>query len=653
MPRPFRTLALGLSVTVSAVAAGAPQADPHIARIIEIGKSDPQAMALLDVLTNRFGGRYTGSDAYTAASDWAVWQFGRWGLRAWKEDVGAMPVGFNRGPWFGKMTKPREMALFFATPSMTAGTRGAQTGHVVPAPENVEDAERAKDRIKGAWLLWPGKSEGFARDGRKKTEMAPLVRACAAAGALGTVQAAPEPLQAMDGSVTSWDDLPVLPDIKLAERQYDEIKALVEKGEGVELQFDVRNHFRMGPVPYCNVIAVLEGRERPDEYVVLGGHLDSFDSATGACDDGNGAASAMEAARLLAAAGVRPRRSIMVVLFAAEEMGLWGSLDIVKKHPEWNDGISLVWVRDGSPHAATGASVPPGWYEDFERFTAPLKDIDPRFPFLLQKSEFPSVRPEAPGGTDAVPYMMAGVPTLLGAGSSPMNDYDYRRTWHTVYDTYDAIVPYSDHQQHAAICQAVIAYGVAELPHLLSRDGLYLGDGLYADINFGTRESPRRAMVRLDMDGAPSHVAHFLSSVEGRAEPQRGRPAAAGGEPPLAVVASAGGGVLEARLTRQAEVTRFPRAASKRSRPEKGLLGYAPDGFAIALGQAPMPRKYAPIGAILAATDGLDGLEPQEPLKSLRIYRVGERAKAFGGAVKKDKARAGAPGGQKWTRGQK
>jgi len=643
MLRFCRPLALWLSIAFSAVATA--QADPNISKIIEIGKSDPQAMFLLDVLTNRFGGRYTGSDAYIAASDWAVWQFGQWGFRAWKEEVGTMPVGFNRGPWFGKMTKPYEKTLRFATPSMTAGTKGVQTGYALLAPEKVEDVEKMKDKIRGAWLLWPGKSEGFARDGRRKTEITPLVRACMDAGALGTVQSAPEPLQAMDGNVASWTDLPVLPDIKLDEKQYDEIKASVEKGDAVELQFDIRNHFKMGPVPYCNVIAVLDGREKPDEYVVLGGHLDSFDSATGACDDGNGATSAMEAARLLAAAGVKPRRSIMVVLFAAEEMGLLGSLDVVKKHPEWNEKISLVSARDGSPHAITGASVPPSWYEDFERFTAPLKDLNPKFPFLLQKSDFPFAKPETPGGTDTVSYMMAGVPTLVDAGRNPLNNYEYRRTWHTVYDTYDAIVPYSEHQQHAAICQAVIAYGVAELPHLLSRDGLYLGDGMYADINFGTHDAPGRVMVRLDLDGAPAQVAHFLAAVEGKAEPQRGRPrAAADGAEPLASVLVSADGVLEATL-REAPKAKFPAIANNGLKSDKGLLGFSREGFAVALGQAALPKGYTPIGVVLASTEGLDTLVPQEPLRTLRIHRVGERAKAFkayGQGKKQDKKKENA-----------
>jgi hypothetical protein len=630
------SIALLLAVALPGYVFAKPDAsaeDPNIAKIIELGTNDPQTMNLLDVLANRFGGRYTGSDAYANATDWTIWQLKQWGLRVWKEEVGTMPVGFNRGPWFGKMIKPYEKSLFFATPSMTAGTKGVQRGHVIIAPQKVEDVEAMKDKITGAWLLWPGKSEGFARDGRTKTAMGPLVKACADAGALGTIQSGPEPLNALNGSVASWDDLPTLPDIKLTEAQYDEIKALVEKGENVELQFDIRNHFKMGPVPFHNVIAVLEGREKPDEYVVIGGHLDSFDASTGACDNGNGVVSAMEAIRLLVKAGVKPRRSVMMVLFAAEEMGLWGALDVVKKHPDWNENISLVTGRDSSPHAITGASVPLAWLPDFERLTAPLKDLNPKFPFTLQEREFPAVRPTEPGGTDITVYMQAGVPSLQNAGSNPLNNHNYRHVWHTVYDTYDNVVPYSEHLQHTAICQAVILYGIAELPGLLSRDGYYLGDGLYADIVFGTFDSNQRVLVRLDMEGAPAQVAHFLAAVEGKAELRRGwlRNAPGDGETPLATIASSNPGAIEAKLKEVLKQSRYmPKIANKKLKSEKGLLGFSPDGFIVALDpNTALPNKYSPIGTVLAAAAGFDALKPATPLRSLRIYRVGDKAKAF------------------------
>ena len=634
----YRHLAtLGIAFVLSGIVAAAPQEDPNLAKIIDIGTKDPQVMKWDDILSNRFGGRYTGSDAYINASDWAVWQFQQWGMKAWKEEVGTMPVGFNRGPWFGKMTKPYEKALFFATPSLTSGTKGTQIGHVVVAPEKVEDLEGMKDKIRGAWLLWPGNSDGTARDGRRAAVVNPIVKACIDAGALGTIQNAPEPFRALDGRVDSWENLPVLPDIKLHETHFAEIKALVDKGETVELQFDIRNHFKMGPVPYHNVIAVLEGREKPDEYVVLGGHLDSFDAGTGAIDDGNGVSSAMEAVRLLVEAGIKPRRSIMVVLFAAEEMGLWGSTDVVKKHPEWNEKIALISARDSSPHAITGAAVPHDWYDDFARFTAPLKNLNPKFPFTLEKSEFPNVRPENPGGTDATVYMQAGIPSLPSAGPrNPLNNHNYQHAWHTVYDTYDEILPFAEHQQHAAICQAVIAYGVAELPNLLNRESFYLQDGLYADFNFGTIESPKRAMVRLDPDGAPEQVGHFLAAVESRGGGQQARGVRGGqgqapASPPLATVSSARARFLEARFNEVLEQSaKLPRIANRNLRSEKGLLGFSPEGFVVvARPNASLPGKYTPIGSIIAVSDGLETLKPSNPVRSIRIIRVGDKAKEF------------------------
>lgn len=85
----------------------------HSAKIIQLGKTDNQVMTWADYATNRFGGRETGSNAYTDATAWALCQFKQWGLDAELDEVGEVPVGFNRGPWFGKITKPAELALRF------------------------------------------------------------------------------------------------------------------------------------------------------------------------------------------------------------------------------------------------------------------------------------------------------------------------------------------------------------------------------------------------------------------------------------------------------------------------------------------------------------------------------------------------------------
>ena len=196
-----------------------------------------------------------------------MWQFKQWGLQAELDEVGEVQVGFNRGPWFGKMIKPAEKTLNFGTPEYTAGTHGVQRGPVVVAPAKEEEVEAKKASIKGAWVLIPGASNGWSRDPRPTFEMSPLTKKLVEAGALGTIQSAREPITTLYGGAPSWDKLPVLPDIKLAENQYNEIKALVDKGETVQLEFDIRNWFYMGPVKYHNVVAWIPGTTYPDEWV--------------------------------------------------------------------------------------------------------------------------------------------------------------------------------------------------------------------------------------------------------------------------------------------------------------------------------------------------------------------------------------------------
>jgi hypothetical protein len=155
-------------------------------------------------------------------------------------------------------------------------------------------------------VLIPGDPRsGFGRDGRRGTKLAdgspeyldaeimpPLTKAFIDAGAIGTIAPSTPPtaaqpgnseppLNVLDGYAASWDKLPTLPDIRLLDTQYNEIKALVEKKEPVELEFDIRNWFKMGPIKYHNVVATLRGTTYPEESIVIGGHF-GFRFASGA-----------------------------------------------------------------------------------------------------------------------------------------------------------------------------------------------------------------------------------------------------------------------------------------------------------------------------------------------------------------------------------
>jgi hypothetical protein len=688
------------------------QDDPIVQKIIQLGTTDNRVMAWNDYASNRFGGRETGTDAYTNATQWAVWQFKQFGIDAELDEVGEVPVGFNRGPWFGRMTKPAQKELRFGTPSFTAGTKGIQRGGVVilkanpfsipsratggqpVSKENVEKKRAAvqeaiaevnanKAAFKGKWVLIAGPgsdNRGFARDGRRGTKlpdgspeytdaelMPPLTTALVDAGALGTVQsatptAAPSatmaaqsqpPLSMLDGYASSWDKLPVLPDIKLLNTQYDEIKAMAEKKEPVELEFDIRNWFKMGPIKYHNVVATIRGTTYPDEYIVMGGHFDCFSGATGGVDDGNGFAPSMEAIRLIKAAGGKPKRSIIVILFAAEENGLVGSQSWLKKHPEIAPKVVMMINRDGSPMALTGVRVPETWYADFQTIAAPLANAFPKWPFKVEKT-LPRAHATSPGGTDSSSFEMRAVPTLSFATQT---DYVYGYAWHTLNDLYSELVPYTEHQQESAVVHAVMAYGAANLDKPLTRAGVYLDDGLYASIAVGAPGKPiaeaQQFMVSLDFVNAPLQTANFMRIVEGNAPGAGGRggPAAGGGraggpgggrggerpEPaPIGKLLLVKNGVANGEIVSDVQKKFAVKTLPKQSNPtvkhdSAGVFGMmAPNGFYLTLKPNPgFDRKYTALGKVIAGADVLAQLKPGDAIRRIQITRVGQAARDF------------------------
>ena len=675
-----RALLFGIAVVVLASLAASvqtparPADDPVIKKVIELGTTDNRVMLWNDYASNRFGGRETGTNAYNDAAAWAVWQFQQWGLEAELDEAGEVPVGFNRGPWFGKMVAPAEKALFFGTPSFTAGTKGVERGPVailktdpfsIPgrnaSPENVEKKRVAAEAaiaevranaaaFKGAWVLIPGESTGFARDGRRGTPeyadaklIPPLTAALVEAGARGTVQSSKtEPFRILDGYAESWDKLPVLPDIKLAEGQYNEIKGLVEKGERVELEFDIRNWFKMGPVKYHNVVATLRGTEFPDEYVVVGGHFDCFSAATGAVDDGSGFAPAMEAIRLIQAAGGRPKRSIVVILFAAEEIGLVGSQAWLKNRPGIASRISMMINRDGSPSAITGAVVPESWYADFRKITAPLTALNPKWPFKLERG-VPRAHATSPGGTDSSSFEMMSVPTLSFRNQT---DYAYNHAWHTLYDLYSELVPYTGHQQHSALVTAVVAYGAADLDKTLPKEGVYLPDGLYADIAIGAADAPSHFMTTLDFVNAPLQTANFIRIVEGKrtgqpgagAGPRGGGPPGGGARPEIPPIGTVGlrdgliVGLVVSDVQKSVAIPSLPLSANPALKHDAaGVLGVSgPSAFYLTLQKrAGLDKKATAIGRTIAGLDLLRKVKKGDAIRSIRIVRVGPAARDF------------------------
>lgn len=487
-------------------------------KVLELGREDNRTMEHADFLSNRIGGRPIGSHALEDAEKWVEEKFRSWGLEVLVQEVGQIQVGFTRGHWSGKMTGDGDqMQLHFATPAYTAGTKGPQKGRVYFEPRTRYEFEKMKSVLRGSWVLIGGTSSGFPTDWTQKGDSLRRVaiekneeiektnrsirmwnrehkdeqkellkpddtpclfyREMVEAGVLGFIQSSELPIQSLYDRKgcfeLTMETLPTVCEIKLDREQYEIISRKLTDRRDIELEFDIRNYFFRGPVKYHNIIGIIRGCKHPDEYVLLGAHLDAYDSASGAVDDANGVAVTMEAARLLAAAGARPDRTVMFCIWTGEEYGLLGSRHFVESVTVPMEKISNYFNRDGGPLASVGIDVPSAMLPSFLKICKVLEDYDSAMPFTVtERQGEPRQRPTKPGGSDHSYFSMNGVPTISFTERDVKGyNFSYRDIWHTDQDHFYRLYP--DYMMYSAVVEAVTAYGVANLAHLLSRDGVY------------------------------------------------------------------------------------------------------------------------------------------------------------------------------------
>lgn len=528
------------------------------------------------------------------------------------------------------MIKPKELHLQFATPSYTAGTKGRQQGKVIIASSLNTSFDSIKAKAKNSWVLIDGLNEGWPRD---RDSVSNFVKMLIEAGALGTIQKSPIPMRVLDlRTVNSWNHLPKLPDIKLVDTQYDEIKSLIEQNEEVILEFDIRNFFKPGPVKYHNVIGWIPGTEKPEEYVILGAHLDSYDIGTGAVDNASGVTRMMEAVRLLSAAGAKPKRTIMVQLYAAEERGLVGSLSWVEKNKDKLPNISVMLNNDSGTNPIVSMLVPKVIYDVLKPYVEPIEKIELPYPFELK--EMPMFRRAGRGGTDSHSFNMAGVPAPWLRTQGP---HSYTTTWHTPLDTYNEIIP--DAQEHSALVIALLAYQIANMDQILPREGAFLPDGIFADLN----TNKGRITLNIDYKNVPMTSANFIGLAEGTIQNgsiPEGKPFFNGSiwhrVVPGHVIQS--GKPNSSNQDVEGPGYEFPNEIFDGLKHNKaGMLGMANAGpntngsqFYITLGdRSYLDGNYTLFGSVIEGMDIVEKIIQGDTIKSVTITRIGEDANKF------------------------
>ncbi len=239
-----------------------------------------------------------------------------------------------------------------------------------------------------------------------------------------------------------------LPMVIVAREDGERMARLLASGHKVWADLSIPNQIG-GPIRAANVIAEIRGNEKPDEFVVLGAHLDSWELGTGALDNGCNAALVIDALRAIKASGVRPRRTIRFILFSGEEEGLIGSRAYAVAHRHELDNAAGVVIYDSGTGKTTGFSV--GGRKDILDIARDL--ISP-----LARFDVKEMTPDMETGTDHVDFMLEGVPTFV----ADQAEANYLENYHAVSDTFDK-VDLAQLKKHVAEA-AALSLGLADLP---------------------------------------------------------------------------------------------------------------------------------------------------------------------------------------------
>ncbi len=446
------------------------QADPDtIAKIVEHGKNRNRVMDHLTYLCKEIGPRLTGSPQLERACHWTARKFREFGCKNVRlEKWGEVPVGFWRGPTqIGRMVKPYPMDFQFTSPSWSPPTKGVVRAPAVLEPQTMAEFDLVKKRLKGAWLI--SRAAAGGRPGgpppQQTDEQRALAEAIAASGYAGRITGSRNDLVHTSGRFRDlkWEALPTEIRITVRKKDMDAIRYNLDTGKEVVLEFAMEQKFVPGPIPQYNVIAEIPGTEKPDEVVIVSGHLDSWDGpgSEGCCDNGTGTMVALEAARILNFVGAKPKRTIRFILWTGEEQGLLGSRAYVQMHKDELDKISCVFVDDGGTNYQGGLSCTAAMEPMLRAAIEPATKAFPEFPMQIRVVE----RIPRGGGSDHAPFNAVGVPGFFWFETGRA---DYPFIHHTQNDHLQYAIP--EYLVQSSVNSACASYVLACAETLLPRE---------------------------------------------------------------------------------------------------------------------------------------------------------------------------------------
>ncbi len=498
------SLAAQLSAATPASAQTFPVADSILSRIWTQGMDSSQTMTLAQTLTDSIGPRLTGTPRQKAGNDWLVSMYRKWGITARNEQYGTWR-GWRRGITHVDLIAPRvrslEATMLAWSPGTNALRRPGQKGRAIGRPLDVEGQllivpDLADSAAYAAWLPkargkfvltsfveptcrpdtnWvsyatPESYTGMRRQ-RTADEAAWDARIAKSGYTSRTLPIALERNGVLGIITSNWSSgwgvnkifqarTEIVPSIDVSCEDYGLLYRLTSSNQRPVIRMRADAELS-GERPVFNTVAEIRGSEKPDEYVMLSAHFDSWDGASGATDNGTGSIAMLEAMRILKTVYPAPKRTILVGHWSGEEQGLNGSRAFSEDHPEIVKGLQALFNQDNgtgrvstvSGQGLTGAGA------SLTRWAARLPtEINRHITWTLPGTP-------SSGGSDNASFICHGAP---GFGLYS-NSWEYGQyTWHTNRDTFDKIV-FDDLRNNATLI-AMLAYLASEDSETTSRE---------------------------------------------------------------------------------------------------------------------------------------------------------------------------------------
>jgi len=453
-----------------------------VANIVKEETDHSQLEPLAHELLDKIGPRLVGTPQMEQASAWAIDKYTGWGISSRKENWGEWR-GWERGISHIDLVAPRSKSLEGMQLAWSPGMgKKTITANLIILPDvkdsiafqqwlpNVKDKfvlismKQPTGRPDDNWQDFATKEsfDKMKKDRTVQTEawanrikktgytnktLPPVLEKAGAAGIVINNWSAGFGVDKIFGAYTKN-----IPTIDISLEDYGLLYRLTEAGDEPKISVHTESKER-GVVPTFNTIAEIKGTEKPEEYVILSAHFDSWDGGTGATDNGTGTLTMMEAMRILKKIYPNPKRTILVGHWGSEEQGLNGSRAFVEDHPQVVENIQAVFNQDNGTGRVVNLSGQ-GFLHAYDYLSRWLTKA-PSYIRDSVQTHFPGT--PGSGGSDFASFVAAGAPAF---SLSSLNWSYGTYTWHTNRDTYDKIV--FDDLRNNAILVAVLAYMASE-----------------------------------------------------------------------------------------------------------------------------------------------------------------------------------------------